>query len=232
MINFDDYTNENNIEHSSKWPYIPDHPYRILILGGSGSGKTNALFNLINNQPDIHKTYLYAKDPYEAKYQYLIKKREKVGLNHYDDPKAFMEYSNKMQNVYKNIEDYNPGNKRKILIVFDDMIADMINKKRLNPIVTELFIRGRKLNISVVFITQSSFKVPKVVRLRSTHFFTMKILNKRDLQQIASNHSSDIDFKDFMKIYKKCTAEPYSFLVNDTTLPADDPLRFRKNLLG
>ena len=91
MINFDDYTNENIIEHNSKWPYIPDHPYRILIIGGSGSGKTNALLNLINNQPDIDKIYLYAKDPYEKKYQYLISKRENVGLNHFNDPKAFIE---------------------------------------------------------------------------------------------------------------------------------------------
>ena len=143
-----------------------------------------------------------------------------------------MEYSNDMQDVHKNIKDYNPIKKRKILIVFDDMIADVINNNKLNRIVTELFIRGRKLNISIVFITQSYFKVPKDVRLYSTHFFIMKIPNKRELQQIALNHSSDIDFKDFMKIYKKCTAEPYSFLVNDTTLPSDDPLRFRKNLLG
>ena len=107
----------------------------------------------------------------------------------------------------------------------------MITNKRLNPIVTELFIRGRKLNISIVFITQSYFKVPKDVRLNSTHFFIMKIPNKRELQQIALNHSSDIDFKDFMKIYKKFTKEPYSFLVNNTTLPSDDTLRFRKNLL-
>ena len=105
----------------------------------------------------------------------------------------------------------------------------MINNKKLNPIVTELFIRGRKLNISI--ITQSYFKVPKDVRLNSTHFFIMKIPNKRELQQIALNHSSDIDFREFMKICKKCTAEPYSFLVNDTTLPSDNPLRFRKNLL-
>ena len=231
MINFDDYTNENIIEHS-KWPYIPDHPYRILIIGGSGSGKTNALLNLINNQPDIDKIYLYAKDSYEKKYQYLINKLEKVGLNQFNDPKAFMEYSNDMQDVYKNIEDYNPIKKRKILIIFDDMIADMINNNnKLNPIVTELFIRGRKFNISIIFITQSYFKVPKDLRLNSTHFFIMKIPNKRELQQIALNHSSDIDFKDFMNIYKKYTKEPYSFLVNDTTLPSDNPLTFRKNLL-
>ena len=143
-----------------------------------------------------------------------------------------MEYSNDMQDVYKTIEDCNAIKKRKILIVFDDMIADMINNNKLNPIVTELFIRGRKLNISIVFIMQSYFKVPKDVRLNSTHFFIMKIPNKRELQQIALNHLSDIDFKYFMKIYKRCTPEPYSFLVNDTTLPSDHPLRFRKNLLG
>ena len=100
-------TNENIIEHNSKRPYIPDHPYRILIIGGSGSGKTNALLNLINNQPDIDKIYLYAKDPYEAKYQYSINKHEKIGLDHFDDSKAFIEYSNDTQDVYKNIDDYN-----------------------------------------------------------------------------------------------------------------------------
>ena len=89
------------------------------------------------------------------------------------------------------------------------MIADMINNKKMNPVVTELFIRGRKLNISIVFITQSYFKVPKEVRLNSTHFLNMKIPNKTELQQTALNHSSDIDFKDFMKIYKECTTEPY-----------------------
>ena len=113
-----------------------------------------------------------------------------------------MEYSNDMQDVYKNIEDNNPIKKRKVLIIFDDMIADMINNNKLNPIVTELFIRGRKLNISIVFITQSYFKVPKDVRLNSTHFSIMKIPNKRELQQIALNHSPDIDFKDFMKFIK------------------------------
>ena len=194
--------------------------------------KTNVLLSLINNQQDIDKIYLYAKDPYEAKYQYSINKREKVGLNPYDDPKTFMEYSNDMQNVYKNIEDYNPRKNRTVLIVFDDMIADVINNKKLNPIVTELFIRGRKLNISIAFITQSYFKVPKDVRINSTHFLIMKIPNKRELQQIALNHSSDIDFEDLMKIYKKYTSKPYSFLINDTTFPSDNSLRFRKNLLG
>ena len=112
------------------------------------------------------------------------------------------------------------------------MATGMINNKKLNSIVTELFIRGRKLNISLVFITQSYFKVPKDVRLNTTHFFIAKIPNKRELQQIAINHSSDISTKDFANIYRKCTAEPYSFLVNDATLASDNPLRFRKNLFN
>ena len=152
------YTNEMKTEHNLKWPYIPDHLYIILIIGGAGSGKTNALLNLINNQPDIDKIYLYAKDPYEAKYQYLIKKREKVGLNHYEvglnHHKAFIEYSNGIQEVYQNIEECDLGKKRKVLTVFDIMIADLISDKKLNPVGTKLFIRGRKLNISVFYITQ------------------------------------------------------------------------------
>ena len=138
MINFDEYTNENKKEHNLNWPYIPDHPYRILIIGGSGTGKTNALLNLIHNQPDIDKICLYAKYPYEDKYQYLINKRESVGINHLSDPKAFIEYSNNMHNDYKNLDNYNPDKENKILIVFDDMIADMVNNKKLNSIVIEL----------------------------------------------------------------------------------------------
>ena len=119
-----------------------------------------------------------------------------------------------------------------ILIVFDDMIADMIHNKKLNSIVTKFFIRGKKLSISLVFITQSYFKVPKDVRLNTSHFFITKVSNKRELQQIAINHSSDISTNDFENIYKKCTVEPYSFLVNGTTLASNDPLRFRKNLFN
>ena len=185
---------------------------------------------MINNQQDIDKTHLYAKDPYEDKYQYLINKRESVELKHFNDPKTFIEYSNDMRKVYKNIDNYNPDKENKILIVFDDMIPDMINNKKLNSMVTELFIRGRKLNISLIFITQSYFKVPKDVRNKSTHFFIMKIPNERELQQIAINHSSDINTKDFIEIYRKCTDKQYSFLVIDTTLPSNNSLRFRKNL--
>ena len=230
MINFDEYANDNKKEHSLNWPYIPDHPYRILIIGGSGTGKANALLNVINNQQDIDKIYLYVKDPYEDKYQYLINKRESVELKHFNDPKAFIEYSNDKHSVYKNIDNYNLNKENKILIVFDDTIADIINNKKLNSIVTELFIRGRKLNTSLIFITQSYFKVPKDVRNNSTYFFVMKIPNKRELMQIAINHSSDINTKDFIEIYRKCTDKPYSFLVIDTTLPSNNSLRFRKNL--
>ena len=171
MINFDEYTNENKSEYNLDWPYIPDHPYRILIIRASGTGKTNALLNLINNQQEIDKIYLHAKDPYEDKYQYLINKRESVGLKHFNDPKAFIEYSNDMYSVYKNSNNYNLNKENKLLVVFDDMIPDMINNKKLKSIVIELFIRCRKLNISLVFISQSYFKVPKTVRNNSTHFF-------------------------------------------------------------
>ena len=120
--------------------------------------------NIPENQPDIDKIYLYTKDPYESKYQYLINKRKGVGINHFNDPKAFIDYSNDMHDVYKNIDEYNPYKKNKILIVFDKMIADMFHNKKLNSIVIKLFIRGVKLNISLFFITQSYFKVPKDVR--------------------------------------------------------------------
>ena len=136
-----------------------------------------------------------------------------------------------MQDVYKNIEEYNVIKIRKILIVFDAMIADMIHDKNLNPVVTVLFIRGRKLNISSVFTMQSYFIVPKNVRINSTDYFIMKMSSKRELQQIGSNLLLDIDIKDFIKMYKKCAAEPYSFLVNDTTLPSDNLLQFGENLL-
>ena len=155
MINSDSFTNENNKEHNEKWPYIPDHQYRILIIGCSGSGKTKALLNLINEQYNIDRIYLYAKDLSEPKYEYLIKKRENAGIKRYNDPNAFIECSNTMYDVYENIHDYNSSRKRKILIVFDDMIADIMTNKKFQAIIKELFIRCRKLNISLVFITQS-----------------------------------------------------------------------------
>ena len=147
MINFDGVTKENIKEHNPNWPHIPDHPSRILIVGGSGSEKTNALLNIVNHEPDIDKMFLYAKDPYEAKYQYLINKLEDVGTKHFNDSKAFIEYFNNMDNIYKNISEHNPNKKYKMLIVFDNKIFDMLNNEKLNKIVTELFIRCRKLNI-------------------------------------------------------------------------------------
>ena len=137
-----------------------------------------------------------------------------------------------MQGVYKNIDGYNTEKERKISIVFDDMVADMINNKKLNSLVIELFIRERKLHISFAFITQSYFKVPKDLRLNSIHFFIMKIPNKRELQQIALSYSSDISTKDLINIHKKCISELYSFLVNDATLASGNLLRFKTNLLN
>ena len=142
----------------------------------------------------------------------MIKKHENAGIKNYNDSSAFIEYSNTMNDVYSNIDDCNPRRKRKILIVFDDMIADIMTNKKFQAIIKELFIRCRKLNISLVFITQSYVSVPKEVRLNSTHYLIMKMHNKRELQNMAINHSADIDYKDFLKIYRNCTKEPYSFL--------------------
>ena len=144
--------------------------------------------------------------------------------------KAFIDCSNTMNDVYQNIDLYNPNRKRKELIVFDYIIADIMTNKKFQSIIKELFIRCRKKNISLVFITQSYFSVPKDVRLNSMHYLIMKINNKRELQNIAINHSADIDYNDFIKIYRKCTKEPYNFLTIDTTLPSINTLRFRKNL--
>ena len=131
-----------------------------------------------------------------------------------------------MDDAYKNIDDYNP---KKKIIVFDDMISDIMTNKKFQAIIKELFIRDRKLNISLVFITHSYFRFPKNVRLNSTHYLIMKIHNRRKIQQIAIDHSTDIDYKDFLRIFRNCTNEPYSFLAIDTTLPADNLMRFRKN---
>ena len=144
MINLDSITNENNKEHSKKWPYIPDHPYRILIIGGSGSGKTNALLHLIKEQDDIDKIYLYAKDLSEPKYEFLIKKREYAGTKHSSGPNAFIECTNTMDDLYENIDDYNPSKQRKILILFDDMVADVMSNKKFQAIIKELFMRCKK----------------------------------------------------------------------------------------
>ena len=152
-----------------------------MIIGSSGSRKTNALLNLTKEQDDIDKIYLYAKDLSEPKYKLLIKKHEDGGAKHLNDWNAFIEYSNIMDGVYEKIDDYSPKRKRKILIVFNDMIADVMSNKKFQPINKELFIRCRKLNISLVFITQSYFSVSKDVRLNSTHYMIMEINNRKEL---------------------------------------------------
>ena len=160
----------------------------------------------------------------------MIKNRKGAGIKHFNDPNAIIECPNTIDDVYENINDYNSSRKTKILIVFDDMIADITTNKKFQVIKKELFIRRRKLNISLVFIIQSYFSVPKDVRLNSTHYLIIKINNKRELQNIAINHSADIDYGHFIKIYRECTKETYNFLSIDTTLPASDLLRFRKSL--
>ena len=172
MFKFDYITKDDIKEHNPNRPQNRQYPYRILIVRGSGSEKTNALLNLINH--DIDKIYLYPKDPYQLTYQLLINKRESTELKYLNDAKAFIEYSD---DIYKYIEDYNRNKKRNILIVFDDRITVMVSYKNLNPIVTKLFIRGRKLNVSLVFVTQCYFAVTKNIRPNSTHYFVMKIPN-------------------------------------------------------
>ena len=201
-----------------------------MIIGGSGSGKTNTLLNLINEQDDIAKIYLHAKDLSKPKYEYLFKKRENAGINHLNDPNAFIECFNTMDGVYENINDYNLSRKRKIYLCLMTWLQTLRVTKQNQVIIEELFIRCRKLNISLVFITQSYFTVPKDVRLNSTHYLIMKINNRKELQNIAINHSADIDYKDFMEIYRECTKEPFNFLTIDTTVLASNPLRFRKKL--
>ena len=143
--------------------------------------KTKALINLINEQNDIDKICLYARDLNEPKYKILIKKRKDAGIKHLNDPNAFIECFNTMDDIYENINDYNPSREKQILIVFDDMIAGIMTNKEFKAIIKELFIRCRKLNISLVFITKSYFSVPKDVRLNSTHYVIMKTNNKREL---------------------------------------------------
>ena len=160
MINLDSIISENNKEHNEKWPYIPDHPYRILIIGGSRSGKTNTLINLIREQDNrdvFDKIYLHAKDLNEPKDQFLIKKREYLGTKHKNHPIEYFECSNTIDDVYEKIDYYNPKRDRKVLVVFDDMIADIMTNKKFQAIIKELFIRCRKLHISLVFFTQSCF---------------------------------------------------------------------------
>ena len=166
MIILDCIMDENNNEHNEKWPYIPHPPHRMLIIGASRSVKTHLSPYLIKIKDDIAKIYLYAKDLSKPRYGFLIKKYQNIGIKHLNDSSAFLECSNTMDDVYENIDHYNPSRKRKILLVFDDMIEDIMTNKKFQTIIKELFIRCRKLNTSFAFITQYYFSVLKVVRLK------------------------------------------------------------------
>ena len=194
MLNLDDIVSNKK---ENKDTTEPSWPFRILIIGPSGSGKTNTLLHLIKNFHPIDKIYLYAKDTDEKKYQFLINKREQAGIKNLNDPHAFIEYSNDMNDVLDDINNHNTNRDKKVLIIFDDMIADIMRSGKFKVIVKELFIRCRKLNISIVFITQSYFRTPKDARLNSTHYILMKIGNKKELKSIAEENSGHLDFKDF-----------------------------------
>ena len=223
MFNLDDIVS-NNKKSSSEHN---DWPFRMLIIGPSDSGKTNTLLHLIDKFHPIDKTYLYAKDIDEPKYQYLINKKEQAGIKNLNDPHAFIEYSNDMNDVLENINHYNKNRDKKVLIIFDDMIADVMRSEKFKAMVKGLFIRCRKLSISIVFITQSYFRTPKDARLNSTHYIQMKIGNKKELKSIAEENSGHLDFKDFLKMYNYCTNEPYSFMMVDTRPTAR--VTFKKN---
>ena len=210
MLNLDDIVSNKKENKDNIWPF------RMLIIGPSGSGKTNTLLHLINNFHLIDKIFLHAKDTDKKKYQFLINKREQAGIKKLNDPHAFIEYSNYMNDVLDDINNYNKNRDKKVLIILDDMIADTMRSEKFKAIVKELFIRCRKLNISIVFITQSYFRTPKDARLNSTHYILMKIGNKKELKSIAEENSGHLDLKDFLKIYNYCTKEPYSFMLVDT----------------
>ena len=170
---------------------------------------------------------LYAKDTKEKKYQYLINIREQAGIKNLNDPHAFIEYSSDMNDVLDDVNNYNKNRDKKGLIIFDDMVADIMISGKFKAIVKGLFIRCRKFSISIVFITQSYFRTPKDAILNSTHYILMKIGNKKDLKSIAEENSAHLDFKDFLKIYNYCTKEPYSFIMVDTRPTAR--VLFKKN---
>ena len=214
--------NLDNIVSNKKKSSLEDNdwPFIMLIIGPSGSGKTNTLLHLINNLHPIDKIYLYAKDLHEPKYEYLINKREQVGIKNLNNPHAFIEYSDDMNDVLNDINNYNKNRDKKVLLVLDDMIADIEYNKNFKRIIKELFYRARKINISNAFITQSYFRALKDARLNSTHYILMKIGNKKELKRIAEEKSSHLDYKDFLKIYNYCIREPYSFMLIDTRLTA------------
>ena len=219
MLNLDNIVSNTNENKNNDWLF------RMLIIGQSGSGKTNVLLHLISNLNPIDKIYLYAKDIHEPKYKYLIKKREQAGIKNLNDPHAFIEYSDDMDDVLDDINNYNKNRDKKVLIVFDDMIADIEYDKKFNRIIKGQFFRAHKINISIVFIMQSYFRALKDARLNSAHYILMKINNKKELKCIAEEKSGHLDYKDFLKIYNYCTRESYSFLLIDTRPTASIPFK-------
>ena len=222
MLNLDNIVSNKNMGFSED----NDWPFRMLIIGPSGSGKTNTLLHLINYLHPIDKIYLYAKDIHEPKYEYLINKREQVGIKNLNDPHAFIEYSDDMNDVLDDINNYNKNRDKKVLIVFDDMIADIEYNTNFKRITKELFYRARKINVSIVFITQSYFRALKDTRLNSTHYILLKIGNKKELKRIAEEKSVYLDYKDFLKLYNCCTIKSYSFMTIDTRPTAS--VKFKK----
>ena len=223
MLNLDNIVSNKKKTSSEN----DDWPFRMLIIGPSGSGKTNTLLHLIDKFHPIDKVYLYAKDTDEEKYQYLINKREQPGIKNLNDPHAFIKYSSDMNDVLEDSNNYNKKRDKEVLIIFDDMIADIMRSEKFKAIVKELFVRCRKLNISIVFISQSYFRTPKDATLNSTHYILMKMGNKKELKSIAEENSGHLDFKDFLKIYNYCTKDPYSFMMVDTRPTAR--VTFKKN---
>ena len=203
MLHLDNIVSNKNENKDSNWPF------RMLIIGPSGSGKTYTLLRLINNLHPIDKIYLYSKDINEPKHDYLINKREQAEIKNLNDPKAFIEYSNDMDDV------------------LDNMIANIEYNKNFKRIIKELFYRARKINVSIVFITQSYFRALKDARLNSTHYIIMKIGNKKELKGIAEEKPDHLDYKDILKMYNYCTNEPYSFMIIDAR--PIDTMVFRKN---
>ena len=221
MLNLDNIVSNKNENKNN------DCPFKMLIIGPSGSGKANVLLHLINNLHPIDKIYLYTKDLHEPKYEYLTNKREQAGIKNLDDPKVFIEYSDDMDDVLDDINNYNKNRDKKVLTVFDDMIADIEYNKKFKKIIKELFYRALKINVSIVFITQSHSTALKDARLNSTHYILMKTGNKKELKSIAEEKSGNLDYKDFLKIYNYCTREPYSFMTIDARPTATIP--FKKN---
>ena len=219
MLNLDNIAsnkNQNKDTTGSSSSERNNWPFRMSIIGPSSSGKTNTLLHLINNLHPIDKIYLYTKDINEPKNEYLINKREQAGKENLNDPHAFIKYSDDMDDVLDDINNYNKNRDKKVLIVFDDMIADIEYNKKFKRIFKELFYRARKINVSIVFITQSYFRALKDARLNSTHYILKKIGNKKELKRIAEEKSGHLDYKDFLKIYNYCTREPYSLMLIDT----------------